>query len=131
MTLYVHRTVALVAKETTYKTDPGGASAVQMSNLSVKPLAGSTVDRKLVRPFMGASPKISVASHRTANFEVEAAGSGSPGTEPGFGALLRACGMTAAVTATDVTYTPVSSGFDSAAIHLHHDGQLRTMLGSR
>ena len=65
-------------------------------------------------------------------FEVELAGSGTAGTAPRFGSLLKACGMSETVVAsTSVTYAPVSSSFSSVTIYYNVDGVLHKVTGAR
>lgn len=134
MSLYWRKTYILAKVETTYGTDPtpDGTNAIKIRDAQITPLAGSTEDRALMRPTLGASPKIHVGIHRKAGFAVEIAGAGGAGTVPGYGALLRASGLAETVTAaTKVEYTPISTGFESAALWFYKDGQLRKLLGSR
>ena len=52
--------------------------------------------------------------HVEITFEVELAGSGSAGTAPAWGPIIRACGFSETISAsTSVTYAPVSSSFES------------------
>lgn len=130
------RNSAILAKiETTYKTDPtptGAANAILVSNLSINPLNAQNVSRDLVRGYMGGSEQLVGNAFVEASFDVEIAGSGAAGTAPAYGALLRACGMAEAVTAsTRVDYTPVSASFESATIYYHDDGVLHKLLGAR
>lgn len=130
------RNKALLAKiETSYGTDPvptGAANAVLASNVSLRPMEGQDLNRDLMVPFMGNTGDIPVDVHVALDFEVELAGSGTAGTAPAFGPLLRACGLAETVTVgTDVTYTPVSTGFESVSIYFNIDGGLHKLLGAR
>lgn len=64
---------------------------------------------------------------------VDLAGGGTPlGTVPRYAALLRACGLAEAITATTrVDYTPVSGAEDSASIYHFLDGTRQQGLGAR
>jgi hypothetical protein len=65
-------------------------------------------------------------------FEVEYAGSGTAGTAPRYGALLKACGFSETIVAsTSVTYAPVSTSFDSCTIYYSTDGIRHKVTGCR
>ena len=85
----------IVAKiESTYGTDPTptGANAILVRNLEITPLEAETVNRDLVRPYLGASDQLLAQTRVSMTFEVEMAGSGTAGTAPAYGPLLKACG---------------------------------------
>ena len=92
---------ALVKRETTYGVDPSpvGTDAVLLRNVSFDALKGNAVDRGLILPYMGSSPKVMTQVRRGAGFEFELAGSGTPGTIPAFSALLRSGGLAETVVA--------------------------------
>lgn len=130
------RNRAITAKtETIYGTDAaptGAANAMQMTNVVFNPSVGEEVNRDLVVPYMGHQGVILVGTYATLAGEVEVAGSGTPGTAPEYGPLLRACGMAEVITAgTDVVYTPVSGGQESVSIHFNADGVRHVLLGAR
>ena len=130
------RNVAVLAKiETTYGTDatPAGASdAVLVSDMTMKPMEMKTVDRALLRPFLGNSEQLPTEIYNGCEFSVELAGSGTAGTAPKIGALLRACGFSeTVVAATSVAYAPVSTAFESLTMYMNLDGVLHKSLGAR
>lgn len=130
------RKMALLAKiETTYGTDStptGAANAMLVRNVQVNPLTVEAQARELARPYLGNSEDIVGAFYGSLQFEVEAAGAGAAGTVPKYGPLLRGCGMAEVITAsTKVTYTPVSSGFESLSMYFNLDGTLHKFLGAR
>jgi hypothetical protein len=135
MSLLTRKRVILAKIETTYGVDPtptGSANAILIRNLNVQPLSTELASRDLVRPFLGNFQQLNASSHVELDFEVEAAGAGSAGTVPGYGALLRACGMSETVTAgTKVEYAPISAGFESVTIYFNVDGVLHKVTGSR
>lgn len=110
----------LLAKlETTYGADmsPAGSDGMQTKNLSIQPYLGNMITRDLDRETLGAQVQINTNPHVEVSFEVELAGSGTVGTAPGYGRLLRACGFSETVVATtSVTYKPKSDGFDSVTL---------------
>jgi hypothetical protein len=135
MSRYTRNSAILAKIETTYGTDAvptGAANALLVSNLSITPLNAQNVDRGLVRNFMGGSEQLVGNAYKDVSFSVELAGSGTAGTAPAWGALLRACGFAEAVSAAvRVDYTPISSAFESNTIYYHLDGALHKLLGCR
>lgn len=135
MPLNEQRSVLLAKIEVTYGTDPvptGAANAILISELTVTPLEQDTEDRGLIRPYMGSSQQIPVANRTMVEFSVEVAGSGTLGTAPAYGPLLRACAMAEVITAsTKVEYAPISSAFESATFYCNYDGVLHKMTGAR
>lgn len=130
------RNKAILAKiETTYGTDPtptGSANAMLVKNLTITPIAADVVSRDLIRPYLGNSDQLVAGNHVEIEFDIEMQASGTLGTAPAYGPLLRACGFAETVTAsTMVEYEPVSSGFESVAIYAWEDGILHKMLGCR
>lgn len=130
------RNAALLAKiETTYGTDatPVGASdAVLVSDLKMRPMDMKTVDRALIRPFLGSSEQMPTQIYNGCEFSVELAGSGTAGTAPAIGPLLRGCGFAETITAgVKVEYLPISTGFESLTIYMNLDGVLHKGLGAR
>lgn len=121
--------------ESVYGVDPvptGSANAILISNLSAKPLAPTMVKRDLIKGYLGASEQLAADVHSQISFDVELAGSGSAGTAPSFGPLLRACGLSETVVAsTSVTYQPISAAFESLTIYYFVDGILHKMKGCR
>jgi hypothetical protein len=76
----------------------------------------------------------SVAGKRTGAMtcQVEMKGSGTAGTAPEWGKLLRACGFgETTVPATSVTYLPVSTGDPSLTIGHYQDGIRHLVAGAR
>lgn len=130
------RNTAILAKlETTYATDPvptGGANAMLVSNQQITPLENNLVNRDLVRPFLGGSEQLVGTRFKRVQFDVEAVGSGTAGTAPAWGPLLRACGMAETLTATTrVDYLPITSSMESVTIYYYDDGVLHKLLGAR
>ena len=125
----------IVAKiESTYGTDPTptGANAILVRNLEITPLEAETVNRDLVRPYLGASDQLLAQTRVSMTFEVEMAGSGTAGTAPAYGPLLKSCGLSeTVVVSTSVTYAPVSSSFSSVTLYMNVDGILHKITGAR
>ena len=91
------RSKILLAKiEAIYGTDAaptGAANGILAVDVSFNPMQGSDVSRNLERPFLGAQGTVATELHAELSFKVELVGSGTPGTPPAWGVLLRACGV--------------------------------------
>lgn len=134
MPLLSRKRLILVKAETTYGTDssPVGSDALLVRNLDITPLSGDLVSRDLIRPYLGNYDQLIAKTSVGISFEVELAGSGTAGTAPKYGAILKACGMSETVVAsTSVTYAPVSASFSSATIYFNVDGILHKLTGCR
>lgn len=134
MPLITRRRTILAKIETTYGVDPtptGSANAILVRNLNVTPLNAEIASRDLVRPYMGNSEQLIASKHVQLDFEVELAGSGIAGTAPAYAPLLKACGFAEADGASDVVYTPKSTGFDSVTVYFNIDGVLHKITGAR
>ena len=134
MVLLSRKRLILVKTEATYGTDssPAGTDALLVRNLEITPLSGDVVSRDLIRPYLGNFDQLISLTSVAINFEVELAGSGTAGTAPKFGAILKACAMSeTVVSSTSVTYAPVSSSFSSATIYFNVDGVLHKLTGCR
>ena len=128
----------LIAKEeSSYGTDPtpvGGSNAIQVTNLDVTPIESDNVQAAAFQGFLGNSSRATLVANKrvSVTFDVELAGSGSAGTAPAFGPLLKSCGLSeTTVSDTSVTYAPVSSSFDSATIYCFYDGTRHKITGAR
>ena len=128
----------LIAKiESTYGTDPtpvGGSDAVQVTNLEVTPIESDNVQAAAFQGFLGNSSRATLVANKrvSVTFDVELAGSGTAGTAPAFGPLLKSCGLSETTVAdTSVTYAPVSSSFDSATLYCFYDGTRHKITGAR
>lgn len=135
MSLLNRKRTILAKIETTYGTDPvptGGANAILVKNMNITPMETTLVQRDVIMPYLGGQQQIAAAVYAKVDFEVEMAASGTAGTAPAWGPLMRACGMSETVVAvTSVTYAPVSAAFDSVTLYLNVDGVLHKMTGAR
>lgn len=130
------RNTAILAKiETAYGVDAaptGAANALLVSNLSINPLNAQNVERGNIRPYLGGDEQLVGTRYVEMGFDVELVGSGTLGTAPAWGALLRACGFAEVITAgVRVDYVPVSTGFEATTIYWYDDGVLHKGLGAR
>lgn len=128
----------LIAKiESTYGTDPspvGGSDAVQVSSLEITPIESDNVQAAAFQGFLGNSTRGTLVANKrvSVTFDIELAGSGTAGTAPAFGPLLKSCGLSETISpSTSVTYAPVSSSFDSATIYCFYDGTRHKITGAR
>lgn len=135
MVQYTRQRVILAKSEVTYALDPvptGVANTIRCSDITVTPIGGSTVDRKIIYPNFGAVPKALVNKQVLVQFAVELQGSGVVDTPPAYGPLLKACGMSETINAgVSVVYAPESSGFGSCTIYANEAGTLHKLLGAR
>ena len=130
------RKLALLAKiESVYGTDvvpTGSLNAVLATNVNFTPMAGSEESRDLLLPYMGHQGIILTGDHVMVEFSVEIAGAGTAGDVPGYGSLLRMCGLSETIdTGVSVEYEPVSSGFEAGTIYYNLDGVRHILLGAR
>jgi len=136
MPLLSRRQLLLAEAEVAYGVDPtptAGSNAILVRNIEVTPLEADTVNRELIRPYLGQSEQLLAQTRVLINFEVELAGSGAAGTAPAYGPLLEACAMTETVVAsTSVTYAPNSdTSPGSVTIYFNNDGVLHKATGCR
>lgn len=130
------RNTAILAKiETTYGVDaaPAGATdALLISNQTINVLNAQNVDRNIIRPFLGNSEQLVGTHYKEVSFDIEFVGSGTKGTAPAWGPLIRACGFAEVVTAaTRVDYTPITNGAESLTFYYFDDGALHKLVGAR
>ncbi|MDI3259474.1 MAG: hypothetical protein QJR02_07235 [Sinobacteraceae bacterium] len=98
----------LFKPESTYGVDAnptGSANAIHTRNLSIQTFQGNTVDLNYDKPRLGNSVSIYTGPYTKFSFECDLASSGTAGTPPPVGVLLRACGFQEKINATAVTGT--------------------------
>lgn len=127
--------ILLFKLESTYGTDPtptGADNAILAKNVVLSPMQGTDVDRDLETPYLGAQAMIPADLHRTLTFDIELEGSGTAGTAPLWGPILRACAVAETiVAATSVTYNPISDSHEAGTFYLWVGGTLFKLAGSR
>lgn len=132
---YWNKKVLLIKTEVTYGTDSvptGAANAILAQQVSLSPMEGQDVARELERPMFGADATIPADLHAKLSFRVELAPSGTAGTAPAWGPLIRSCGCAQTITAgTSVTYNPITDNPESVTIHFHYDGIRHRLRGAR
>jgi hypothetical protein len=100
--------------------------------LNIEPIVSDEVSRDLIRPYMGNYEVIPANTRVNVTFDVEMAGSGSAGTAPKYGAILKACGLSeTVVSSTSVTYAPVTTPSDSVTLFVNYDGIRHKVTGAR
>ena len=137
MSLKTNRRAMMFALESDYNdgtTLPDSATdAVLTREISVTPLSGNDIDRNFVRPYYGNSPRAAGEKHVEVQVEVELCTSGTAGTAPPWGKMLRCCGFSEVIDNTvdneSVTYAPVSENEDSGVFFAHVDGNLHKGRG--
>ncbi len=133
--MFTRKTLILAKRETVYGTDPvptAAANVIDAKNVNLTPLSAQFIDRGLVRPWFGNSGSVLGEKFCTVEFETELAGSGTAGTAPAWGVLLRACGFSEVVTAaTRVDYNSVSDGIESITLYVYIDGMIHQIKGAR
>ena len=132
----LQRKRSILAKaESSYGSDPtptGSANYVQVIDLNIEPVVSDEVSRDLIRPYMGNYEVIPANTRVNVTFDVEMAGSGSAGTAPKYGAILKACGLSeTVVSSTSVTYAPVTTPSDSVTLFVNYDGIRHKVTGAR
>jgi hypothetical protein len=127
--------ILLAKLETTYNIDAeptGAANGVLATEVALTPMEGSDLSRNLETPYLGAQGSVPIDVHAKLTFNVELAGSGTAGTAPAWGPLLRGCAVAETiVAATSVTYNPVSDDHESLSIYLLIEGTQFVLTGTR
>lgn len=133
--LYWKTKILLAKIETTYGTDAvptGAANAILATEVKLQPMEGTDVSRDLELPYLGGQGTIPNELHAKISFKVELAPSGTAGTAPAWGVLLRACGVAQVVSAgVSVAYNPISANHELATIYLWIDSTRYVMRGTR
>lgn len=134
MALRSKKTQVYAGLEATYATPVAltGADAILTKGAQIKPLEASPVKRELDGGTFGNDGSITPGAHVAVEFDVELAASGTAGTAPKWGRLMRACQMEESIEAdTSVAYDPNSDGTDSLTLYFELDGQRHALVGAR
>lgn len=108
------------------------ADAIVTKGLEIMPLEGGTISRDLDRSSFGADQQLHIGTHVKIKFMCELVGSGTLGTAPAFGPLLKACGMAEIIVAvTSVRYKPDTSSTVSLTMQFNLDGSRHRMVGAK
>lgn len=134
MVMDVRKCVILAKAETTYDTDPTPSPTVDAllaKEVDIKENFG-VVERDVQWKFLDKLPSLLGERFSEVSFKIDVIGSGTAGTAPRIGALLKACAHSETVVSnTSVTYSPSSSSLGSATIYIYKDGRLHIMTGCR
>lgn len=127
---------AILAKaEVTYNTDSlptGAANYIETYDPSFPAYESAKAERMPVRPTLGPISTVVGDGPYKLDFTTHLQGSGTAGTAPAMGPLLRACGLVETVSAgVDVTYTADETPDDSVTIYDNIDGVLHEGNGCR
>jgi hypothetical protein len=116
--------LVLVKIESTQFTDPTptpAANAILVKNVKATPLRTETENRNLQRAYFGGSEDIPVLEESMLEFDVELQGSGTAGTAPAFGPLLKAAGFAETISAgVSVAYNPISASFNTVYVYRYN-----------
>jgi hypothetical protein len=128
------RKAVLAKLETVYADGAAVAAgdAVLLKNVDVNTLNGERIPRDVLRLGYGNQAGWLVGRHVTLTARIDLAGSGTAGTAPAFGKLLRMCGVGETVTpGTSVAYASVNSGWESGSLSFAMDGTRSKIAGAR
>ena len=135
MSRYVRNTAVLMKVDTTYGTDAApvpATDAMLLRKFTCKPIDAKMIKVPEVRPYFGLGMDVVGMSFVSGSFEVSLASSGTLGTAPMWGRILRSCAFAETVTASArVDYTPISTSLEGATIYYYDDGVLKKALGCR
>jgi hypothetical protein len=118
MALQTNKRWIVVESEATYGVDaaPDGADAILLQSLSPTPMQGDTVNREVVRGYLGAGEQFMANVRSGSEFGVELAGSGVVGAAPRPGRLITSCGFAATTTGSAVTGTATAGAANSITL---------------
>lgn len=127
--------VLLAKIETAYGTDPtptGALNAILATEVRLTPMEGQDVSRNLELPYLGAQPSIPTELHARLAFRVELTPSGTPGTPPAWGVLMRGCAIAEVITpTTSVAYNPVTDAHEALTLYLWISNTQYRLVGAR
>ncbi len=132
--------IILVKTEDDYAVDAtptGGANAMLLTNVELRPMEGEDVTREIEQPWLGAREEYPVALRAVMTGSIELVGSGSTGVAPAWGPMARACGLAEVITPDDepddgtVVYAPVSDEHESVTVHFWIGSTRHILLGAR
>lgn len=118
MPLLSNRRLLLAVSEATYGQDPvpGASAAILVRDLSITPIQSDSVNRDVVRPYLGSTEQLLANTHVQCTFTVDLTGSGTPSTAPRFSSLLKACGFTETYTSSAITGTATAGGVNTITL---------------
>ncbi|QNL13390.1 tail tube protein [Microcystis phage vB_MaeS-yong1] len=126
--------LALQSAVGTPATPTGALNAVLTKNLTIMPMEGEALSRELDKEDFGADLATIVGRHVKVTFQVEVAGSGTPGEPPAWGPAFVACGHLQFIDSPgdliEVRYTPIDTALPATLI-VKHDTSLHTITDAR
>jgi hypothetical protein len=103
-----------------------------MNDLNLQPLQMELVNRDVLWGWLGNQPRLVSQQMASISFSVELSASGTAGTAPRYGRVLRAAGHSETIVAsTSVTYAPIGTGYEGLSIDCHHGGKRHRLTGVR
>lgn len=117
--LRAKKKILLSKIETIYADDPNpsvGANAVMVKNIDITPMEIEAQARDNIKPYFGNDEDVTAVAYAKVSFEVELTGSGTAGTVPPIGQLLRGVGMAETVLAAAVTGTATSGSLSKVVL---------------
>lgn len=117
---------------------PDGSNAIITEELSWDMYEGNRVTVERDRLTLGNFPELNTSPQIGSSFNVDFSGAGdsdNPDQPPGYGVLLRACGLSETIDTTvseeKVIYQPVSDGFEEIALYFLRQGILHKGLNCK
>lgn len=130
----IMNTVLSAQMEATYGSPPGswaGTDAILLTGTPKITFPREGQSRDLVRGYFGGSEELVGVRRAEVSFSIELAGSGTAGTVPQWGKLMRGCACAEAITAvTRVEYTPNSTTLESVSLRWENDGVRYVIRGA-
>jgi hypothetical protein len=109
--------------EGTPATLAANLNAILTRTAMPSPIRATFTERGLIRPWFGGSEKLVAGEHATLDFEVELASSGTAGTAPALGPLLRGCGFAQTLTVgVSAVYNLATSAYSFVTLACNLDG---------
>lgn len=132
---YTKNLALMAALESAYGTEQATFAAMDAILLTEEPditIDWVQVDRNLALPFFGASEQLPATGLVKMKFKVELVASGTAGTAPAIGKLLRGCSFQETVFAGNrVEYTLLSQAQDGITFRFFNDGVRYVSRGGR
>lgn len=112
------------------ETDVTKFTAFKASNFSFEDTSEEK-EFEVVSDELGNDEKFITTDTGKISFDVQFVGSGTAGTAPAISPLLRGSGFNEVITATQVAYSPVSSGFEHLTMWFVVDGTVHKLTKAR
>jgi len=131
MRLFATQIAAKIEGTEGTKETLAAADAVQIKDVSFVPVI-EMYERDLLRESLSRSPSVSGKRSGKIGFVSELKGSGTAGTAPDYGKLLKACGFSETIVpSTSVTYKPATASIPSITVGAYMDGVIKRIWGAR